>query len=439
MKYKIVKKILLFVFIVFLFIIYSLLYFKSIAKSFQTNYIIPIKHENITFIDYVYIPAIFNEIGVLTRFYLTVFPGSGYVFISLPPFFEREYQTGFLFSKEAVCKLYENCNNYTYLFYTDDVKFAEGFSGTAGFSLLILSFFKNKTRIVNYPITGFMLPNGVIAPVSGIDKKLEATLKEFRYLVAPAENEKILSAYTILDLLKIYFNESYNYEIAIPEEYNKIIKEVAIDICENITRWDVKYALENGRYYTAASLCYREKSANFDVNLSEKEIDKLIEELEKLVKNYVCNTYACEEIKYQVLNRLYMAKNLSSKEKYWRYYTAKGWFKFIEIANNINRKDTCNRILEEVKVVSFLYPDINYKNLTCFEIRELLAKIYSSYVTYRNKKALESIINLTKYFMMKNGFSISAYNYLQYAEDLYDIGDKDSAFYYAILSLEYAI
>ena len=433
-KYLLVNAIML-----LLFAIYVMLYFIKSWNPKQTSYKDIVKSGNILFDDQIQIPAVAGNAGVLTTFNLIVLPGEGQIFVSLPPFFDREYQVGFLFSKEAVCKLYENCNNYTYLFYSNNIGFAEGFSGTAGFSLLILSFFENKTRIVNYPITGFMLSNGIIAPVSGIDKKLEATLKEYPYLVAPKEEKNILPAYTILDVLKIYFNKSFEYEIEIPEDYNKVIEEVALDICDNITKWNIKYALENKRYYTAASLCYREKSESFSINLSDEDIEKLINDLEREVKKYQCNSYQCEEIKYQVVQRLEMAKNLTSKEKYWRYYTAKGWFKFMKIADRINRTNTCDGIMRELKIMQFLNPDIDYSNLDCFKARELLAKTYIIYLAYREKQALDSIINLAKYFMTKNGFSISAYNYLQYAEDLYDMGDKDSAFYYAVLSLEYAI
>ena len=163
---------------------------------------IPIKEK--VFVDWIYIPAVVGNEGVLTKFYIEIFNGTGKVFISIPPIFDQRSILSFLFAKEAACKIVKDCNKYSYLFYSNDVIYGEGFSGTAGFTLLILSFFYNRTK--NYPITGFMLPNGVIAPVSGIDKKLEASKKFSDYMVAPAEGKNIIEAYTILDLMKVYFN-----------------------------------------------------------------------------------------------------------------------------------------------------------------------------------------------------------------------------------------
>ena len=434
--------------LLFLFVIlltYILLFFAKVSVAYKEEtkttfgqFIIP---ENL-YIDRVYIPAVSGDYGVITTFNINIFPGNGKVFISLPPFFDKESAVSFVLAKEAVCKLFEECNNYTYLFYTDDVVYGEGFSGTAGFSLLILSFFEkiknNLSRIHNYPITGFILPNGVIAPVSGIPKKLNATLQKSEYLVAPANNEHIIPAYTILDLLKIYFNKTFTENLTVPEEYKHIIHNITINICKNIDNYIVTGLLSKNRYYSAASYCFREHLKKNATILNDSEVNRLIKELENKLKSVNCKTYECLEIKYQVMERLNTAKNLTGAAKYWRYYTAEGWFKFMNLAQNINRRDTCKSVLEEYKVVKYIYNNLPETN-NCFEAREYLAKVYSSLITYRDEKALYSIINLTKFFMQKNGFSISAYNYLQYAEDLYKLGDEDSAFYYAILSLQYAV
>ena len=424
---------------------YALLFFTKVpvvykekTKELLGQFIIP---ENL-YVDQVYIPAVSGDRGVITTFNINVFPGNGRVFISLPPFFDKESAVSFVLAKEAICKLFEECNNYTYLFYTDDVIYGEGFSGTAGFSLLILSFFEkmknNLSRVNNYPITGFMLPNGVIAPVSGISKKLNATLQKFEYLVAPANKDHIIPAYTILDLLKIYFNKTFAENLTVPEGYKDVIHNITLDICKNVDNYIVTGLLSKNRYYSAASYCFREHLKKNTTALSDEEVDRLIKNLERKLKSVDCKTYECLEIKYQVMERLNMAKNLTGAAKYWRYYTAEGWFKFIDLAQNIDRKNTCEAILEEYKVIRYLYSNLP-ETEDCFEAREYLAKVYSSLITYRDEKALYSILNLTKFFMQKNGFSISAYNYLQYAEDLYKLGDEDSAFYYAILALQYAI
>ncbi len=409
--------------------------FKSYPKSYVTG-------NKTVYTDCIYIPAVSDNKGVITRFCLNVLSGTGKVFISLPPFFEKESSVGFVFAKDAVCKLFDDCDRYSYLFYSNDVIYGEGLSGTAGFSLLILSFFekhlKHKIRNHDYPITGFMLPNGVIAPVAGILQKINASLEVSNKLVAPTSGKHIVSAYTILDLLKIYFNETVNVSFSVPESYKYVIREIAQDMCKGISNETVQALMEKGDYYSAASYCFRIKSESYEVNYTDDQVNRMISRILSQVNNTLCYTYECKEIKYQVISRLKMAKKLNESKKYWRYYTATGWYKFFQIANQIDRKDTCSQIKRDYTAMRYLYPQL--PNTTdCFEMREYLAKVYASLVTYRNETAFKSIERLIEYYFNRNGFSISAYSYLEYAKDLYAQGDKDSAFYYLLLSLEYAV
>ena len=120
----------------------------------------------------VYIPAVLNQSnnlsGEVTQFFLRISPGSGNVYAKIPPIPYDDYDLAYLFAKVAACNIYPNeCNNYDYYFSSNDVLFAEGFSGTAGLTLLVLEALSNKTAIVNYPITGFIIPFGNIKPVIG--------------------------------------------------------------------------------------------------------------------------------------------------------------------------------------------------------------------------------------------------------------------------------
>ena len=409
--------------------------------QYNTN-ISPISSGRVVYTNCLYIPAVSGDKGVITRFCLNVLPGNGRVFISLPPFFDKESSVGFVFSKDAACKIFpELCNKYSYLFYSNDVIYGEGLSGTAGFSLLILSFFEkkiyNQTRIKNYPVTGFMLPNGVIAPVAGIPQKTNASLEVSNHLVAPTSGKHIISAYTILDLMKIYFNRSFNTSFSVPGSYNSVMREITEDMCEGIQNKTVSELIAKGDYYSAASWCFRIKSKQ-KVNYTADQINRMIENMYSKVNQTICYTYECREIKYQVISRLNLAKALNGTRKYWRYYTAVGWYKFFEIANQIHRRDTCTQIKRDYLALKYLYPKL--PNTTdCFKMREYLARIYASLITYRNETAFKDIQNLVGYYLNRNGFSITAYNYLEYAKDLYSEGDKDSAFYYLILALEYAV
>ncbi|BFI73138.1 hypothetical protein YN1_1250 [Nanoarchaeota archaeon] len=403
----------------------------------------------------VYIPAVLNESGKIvggeiTQFFLRVSPGTGKVYASIPPIFYNSYNLAYLFAKDAVCNLYQNiCNNYDYYFSSNDVLFAEGFSGTAGLTLLILEALTNKTPVVNYPITGFMLPNGIIAPVAGIRYKLSATLQYFPYLVAPVyNNSHIIQAYTILDLEKIYFNQAFNTTYYPPEQYVSVMENITDQICQGINNQTVNYYISKGDYYTATSLCFEQKVTNpeFYPNITEQQLENDINNFYDEINNYQClGNYECEEIKYQVIQRLEDANSTLNnlQESYWRYYSAVGWAEFLPITFDINRLNECNLVNQEYTLLQYIYQYQLPTNLSCFDKIQFLANLYYLYLgndtNYMNENAVKSIEELDYYYYNKYGFSITSYNYLQFGKDLFEMNQTDPAFYYLILSVEYAV
>ncbi len=402
----------------------------------------------------VYIPAVLNQSnnlsGEVTQFFLRISPGSGRVYASIPPVFYDNYNLAYLFAKVAACNLYPNrCNDYDYYFSSNDVLFAEGFSGTAGLTLLILEALLNKTAIVNYPITGFMLPNGIIAPVEGIKYKLSATLQYFPYMVAPYyNNSKIIPAYTILDLENIYLGEQFNNTYNVPQDYIDVMKNITNEICSGINNSTVNYYISLGDYYTAASLCFEQKVTNpkFYPNITEEELEKDITNLYNYINNYQCfGNYECEEIKYQVISRLEDANETLNnlQEAYWRYYSAVGWAQFLSITNNIYKENECSLIDQQYTLMQYLYQYQLPLNLSCFEKMDYLSNLYYLYIAnstnYVSNYTIEAIEQLDYYYYNKYGFSITSYNYLQFGKDLIDMGNIDSGLYYLILSTEYAI
>jgi len=390
------------------------------------------------------IPAISENQGVLTEFCIKAIDGSGRVFVELPSNFQGEYLYTFLFAKNAVCKIYDNCNKYDYLFYTDKYFRAEGFSGTAGFGVLIMGAFNRFMK--DYAVTGFLLPNGVIFPVSGIREKLNASLNNGKKLVAPSDlSDNIIQAYTILDLDEIFFNKEYNISYNIPEKYFDTIKNIAEDICKGIDNSTIEELIKEGRFYTAASLCYIEKSnnPNYLPNITESELNKMIEDLEKKVSSLECNTYVCKELKYQVLLRLNMSKSLDDlNKKYWRFYTAKGWYDILLNLKDLDRKDTCKGIDEDYNLMVYLSDFKENATSGCFEKREVLTNFYTKLLVNYEFNITKFIENTRKYLFFlyeKNGFSPTSYNYFSYGEDLIKMGKISDGILYILYGINYAI
>jgi len=390
------------------------------------------------------IPAVSGNQGVLTKFCVKAIGGSGRVFVELPSNFQGEYLYTFLFAKNAVCKIYNNCNKYDYLFYTNEYFTAEGFSGTAGFGVLIMSVFN---RFMNdYAATGFLLPNGIIFPVSGVREKLEASINNGKKLVAPSNiSDEIIQAYTILDLDEIFFNKKYNLSYEIPETYLEVMKNISEDICKGIENKTIEELIENGSYYTAASLCYIEKSSNdkYLPNITEEELDKQIADLEKNLSLIKCNTYVCKELKYQVYSRINMSENIKDlNEKYWRFYTAEGWYKMLLALKDLNRVDTCNEIDDDFDLLLYLSDGNISVPENCFEKREILADFYMSLLGNLNfdiNKFLNSSEEYLIFLYEKNGFSPTSYSYFTYGRDLIRMGDVYEGILYILYGINYAI
>ena len=396
-----------------------------------------------------FIPAVTNTGGVLTEFCIKAIKGSGNVYIKLPSNFEGKYLFSFLFAKDAVCKIYNNCNKYDYLFYPREYFKAEGFSGTAGFGVLIMSVFNKFMK--DYAVTGFLLPNGIIFPVSGVNEKLEASLSNGERLVAPSNISKnIIQAYTILDLDEIFFNKKYNTSYSIPSAYIKVIRQIAYDICKNVSNKTIENFLNKGDYYTAASLCYIEKVKNSSFlpsNISESKLNKEIKYLEAKVEAVKCHTYVCKELKYQVMSRINLSIGMKDlNKKYWRFYTAKGWYKMLIALKNLNRKNTCKSVNRDFKTIEYLadYYSLNwsYENLNCFKKREILANIYINFLANFNfniSKFLNSTENYLFFLYKENGFSPTSYNYFEYGKDLIKMGKTLDGLLYILYGINYAI
>lgn len=430
---------------IYLLIIISLIFFIKIFYLLNFYYIFKDNNNiNASNENCIYIPAISKDHGIITEFCLRIYRGTGKVFIEIPNVFSSIYQNSYIISKAAACKVIENCNEYDYIFYTKSHFNGEGFSGTAGLSALILYTLNNKSLYTNkLSITGFILPNGLIISVGGIPEKLKASEEKNLILIAPSNySNNILQVYTILDLKKIFYNYTDLY-FEVPKKYYTILKEIASDICQNIEDTDIITLFENNSFYTAASFCFIKKSESLEVNISKEELEKEILELENIVKNYKCKTYICEELKFQVLLRINMSKDIENiSKKYWRFYTAKGWYKMLLNFDKIERKDTCKIVDEDYKIMKYIINEELPEDLSCFEKREVLSRLYYNLFSIQNidmNVFLDSVEKYLNYLYRKNGFSVTSYNYYTYGKDLIRIGRIADGILYLIYAINYAI
>ncbi|MEM4461029.1 MAG: hypothetical protein QXY70_02740, partial [Nanopusillaceae archaeon] len=154
-------------------------------------------------------------------------------------------------------------------------------------------------------------------------------------------------------------------------------------------------------------------------------------------------TFTCEEIKFQILLRINMSKEASDiNQKYWRFYTAKGWYKILKEFENLERKNTCKIIENDYAILKYLINENLENNNSCFEKREILSKIYNElFSNYEidTKKFVNSVEEYLKFLYGKNGFSITSYNYFVYGKDLIEMGKIKEGILYLIYSINYAI
>lgn len=420
---------------IFLFLLY-------IFQGYNSRYI---NTRETYFVD---VPAIEEgkiENGILIRFYLSVEKGNGSIYFRIPPIFTGNYITTFLIAKQAVCRILENCSMYNYYIESNTTSILSGFSGTAAFALLFTQPLLGKPY-VNYPITGFLLPNGIIAPVGGVSEKLNATLdNNYPYMVAPYIDKHIISAYTLLQVMKIFYNFSFEIkdfrkEI---ELYRKYMKNIADNLCNKVPSNIYLDAYNSHLYYAAASLCFNYSINHPPSNINMTEYNYIKNYINNTLSNIECKNYVCEEIYTQVLSRYKEA--LSSNNisySYYRLLSAYYWLYLMNISNDIKRKDTCSYIDEEFIISEYMIEKTINKNFSCFEKRNYLSNFYYSLIApdsnYLNNESFSQIKELIYYYYTKYGFSPTSYAYLEYADYLYNIGDKQLALYFLLESLVYA-
>jgi uncharacterized protein len=261
--------------------------------------------------------------GFIAELDLKIIEGNERIYLQTFPMTQESTQASMSFAKKIACDEFEiDCSKKDFLYTITAIPGTIGGpSAGAAASLLTLAVLLQKPIKEKTAITGTINSGGLIGPVGGLDKKIEAAAKNgIKKVLIPfgTAKSKIKDNLTI-DLIKfgaelnITVKEVFNLEEAaeivlgikkkekshifkIDEKYINKMKNVAELLCNRKDEMKKKYfktdeknftkkaesAFEKEDYYTSASYCFRE---NFELRktfFSEKTEEETIKEIEKL-------------------------------------------------------------------------------------------------------------------------------------------------------------
>lgn len=250
------------------------------------------------------------QVGTIAQLGLEIRPGSERVYLETFPMTKVTTQASLRFAQQVACSELEvDCSQYDFLF---TIKALPGIVGgpSAGgaATVLITSLLLDKPIPQAIAMTGTINSGGMIGPVGGLQKKIEAAgsnhiktvlipkgtrqfeednktidLVEFGRGLNLSVNE-VATIHEVLEIALGIKQPKMNESLKIDERYLSIMKAVANDLCERSRQLNgsdpnnftmrASAALANESYYSAASFCFR---ANVDArsewyaNLSKEE------------------------------------------------------------------------------------------------------------------------------------------------------------------------
>ncbi len=403
--------------------------------------------------------------GASADLYLEIKPGSGRVFLDTFPLTKVDTQISTRLAKEVACNyLNKNCDKYDFIYtIRSDSSIVAGPSAGAAIAILTISLLDGFKLNESISITGTINSGGVIGSVGGIKEKIDAArrIRLKKVLIPRGErfireermgkngsndtnttndisNETLdiveygkkmgINIIEVSDLGEALYEftgkrfEENNYSLIIDEGYKKIMRGLAIELCNRskklfnkITEQGLNKSIYNssisvalnlsrrgdsaiakGRYYSAASYCFGSNVRLTEVlfrNLTSKEIEnkislieRNIERLDGVVNKKKKKTITDLESYMVVEERLIEAKeykkeikeknieNVSNKDiyrlaySYERVYSAFSWYKFfVHIGREINLdknslRKSCEKKLSEAEerrqYVIFFYPSL---------------------------------------------------------------------------------
>lgn len=265
--------------------------------------------------------------GSAATLVLELRPGSERVFLETFPMTKITTQASLRFAQQIACKQLEfDCSKYDFLFTIRSMPGIVGGPSAGGAAaLLTSSLLLNKTIPREIAMTGTINSGGMIGPVGGLNYKIEAAAGNgIKTVLLPKgtkdfkENNKTIDLIqfgkdlnltvrevsTLGEVLELALGipqEVFNGSLVIEERYQRIMSDVADDLCKrsaeffsnpikaNLTQaknYTGKASIEKekGAFYAAASYCFRAnveyKSEWYaEQNFTKAELEKRIADL----------------------------------------------------------------------------------------------------------------------------------------------------------------
>ncbi len=279
--------------------------------------------------------------GTVAILNLELRPGSERVFLETYPMTKIATQASLRFAQQVACKQLEaDCSRYDFLF---TIKALPGIVGgpSAGgaATLLTASLLLNKTVPEEIAMTGTINSGGIIGPVGGLKYKIDAASNnsiKTVYIPAGTKDSKesgnttnlveygrklnltVKEVSTLGEVLELTLGipqQSANETLKIEERYQRIMKEVAKDLCNRTKEYTTaplktnvtilanltKRAEESekeGSYYAAASYCFRANVEYMRKWYEEQNLTK-----EQITEKFELIKAEAEEIKEKFGNK----------------------------------------------------------------------------------------------------------------------------------------
>ena len=255
-----------------------------------------------------------NSTGVTAGLDLTIDKGTGEVYLNTYPLTKISTQLSLRVAKEQACEELEvDCSQYNF-YYTirSPPGIVGGPSAGAATALLTAQLLQNKTPTTSIAVTGSINSGGIIGPVGGYKEKIIAAgrmgIKKVMVPKGTIQQEnltqtmqetgvQIVEVGTLRQLMlntTTYTPTRTTNALIIPGSYATSMSTVAENLCndtnEPINRTRMTELIRDGKYYSAASTCFREiiviESKRLE-NSSEQERRQLREKLLIDAKNII--------------------------------------------------------------------------------------------------------------------------------------------------------
>lgn len=482
--------------------------------------------------------------GAVADLILEIQPGKERVFLDTFPLTKTTTQVSMRYAQQIACDQLEiDCTKLDF-FYTIRAPrgIVGGPSAGAAASVLTGAMLKNLPIKKDIAITGTIQSGGLIGSVGGLTHKIKAASEAgIKRVLIPKGTRKFKEENKTTDLIELGNNFSISVkeiatfeealaeltdyktqegkdEIIVQESYNKIMKEISEEICnrtvESITGFAINTSLqaknfselrkiekEKGKYYSAASLCFRsnlaaKQEAFNSQNITKEQIELLLSSLIKKINKFeaeiinkslasITDVQTLMAVQERILDSkdavITALENINDTKKSVqffayadeRFFSAQTWSKFFDTSRNkVNLdekklRNSCeNKISEAEESYNSLtqyIPDVlekqrkelfvayaslaNQSYVQCLyqaakskaEINSLLGLIGSDDNSINEQ--LDTKINIAKKAIIKaqkkNIFPLLSYAYYEYADSLRSI-DKGSASLFAEYALEFS-